>query len=113
MKRQTGRFTAEFLLLFLAEEDGHGGLLLKKCEKNLPYHRFDSSIIYRSLNSMERDGEVVCYIGEGENGNPLKKYRIAGKGYERLKEFYDIVLLRIENLQFFVASYQRLKGMRT
>ncbi|MFD2671450.1 PadR family transcriptional regulator [Marinicrinis sediminis] len=108
-ERHTGRHTAEFLLLFLAEEDSYGGRLLQKCEQEIPVNPIDSAILYRTLKKLEEEGAVESYWGGMELEKPVKMYRITDTGRDKLAEFHLYIENKMRNLTFFMNKYSEWK----
>lgn len=108
-KFQSGRHTAAYLLLFLAQSPNYGGQLLKMCEEKLYANPIDSAILYRTLNALEKDGSLSAYWETGEKGKPKKWYKLTKLGRGRLFEFYEDILSRQRNFTYFINEYKQLE----
>lgn len=108
-KFQSGRHTAAYLLLFLAQSPNYGGQLLKMCEENLYANPIDSAILYRTLNALEKDGSISAYWEREEKGKPKKWYQLTDLGREQLDEFYEDILSRQRNFTYFIDEYKQLE----
>lgn len=109
-KFQSGRHTAAYLLLFLAQSPNYGGQLLKMCEENLYVNPIDSAILYRTLNSLEKSGSISAYWETVDQGKPRKWYKLTELGREQLAEFYEDILARQRNFAYFIDEYKQLEG---
>lgn len=107
MPKKHGRHTPAFLLLFLADSPYYGASLLTKLQTELPYCFSDSSIVYRSLLEMEKNGLVETSWETQETGQPRKWYSITPKGRLALAEFAKDIHQRHENFEFFLAHYRK------
>ncbi|WP_128895226.1 PadR family transcriptional regulator [Longirhabdus pacifica] len=108
--KHTGRHTAEFILLFLAQEDSYGGKLLQKCEDELPVNPIDSAILYRTLKKLENENAITSYWMTSEEGKPIKMYKLTEMGKQKLDEFYILTQAKIKNLSFFMDQYSEWKA---
>ncbi len=109
-KGQQYRHTPAFILLLLAQGDAYGANLLGRLEADLPAFHMDAAIIYRSLQDLEEEGSVEAYWDTGSNGPARKWYRIMPAGLERLRGWRDDIKMRVENLHYFLETYERLFG---
>ncbi|WP_339060319.1 PadR family transcriptional regulator [Tepidibacillus marianensis] len=108
MPRKHGRHAPAFLLLLLTDAPYYGALLLTKLETELPYCFFDSAIVYRSLQEMEKNELVEASWETPETGPPRKWYTITPKGEEALNEFAEEIRQRQANFEFFLSQYKSL-----
>ncbi|WP_163102802.1 PadR family transcriptional regulator [Peribacillus alkalitolerans] len=104
--KHTGRHTGAFLLLFLTEGDSYGGKLLQKCEEELPINPIDSSILYRTLKQLEKEGAVESYLDTSVQDKPIKMYKITEVGKRKLEEFQINIETKLKNLSFFLNKYK-------
>lgn len=116
-KSRTGqayRHTPAFILLFLARENLYGSALLKSMEKEMPYCHTDSAIIYRSLQEMEKEGEVESYWETNTQGPARKWYKITSRGFDKLAMLKEDIAVRKENFDYFLTAYKaiQLKSQR-
>ncbi|NPC91459.1 PadR family transcriptional regulator [Bacillus sp. WMMC1349] len=107
-KFKSGRHTAAFILLFLAESPNYGGQLLKMCEERLYANTIDSAILYRMLNKLEKEGAISSYWETVEEGQPRKWYKLNALGRAQLSEFYDDIVKRQRNFDLFLIHYKQL-----
>lgn len=111
--KQTRHLPA-FILLFLWEEDLHGGAILSKLSELVPPEwSVDSGAIYRSLRELESDGFVISEWSTEDVGPAKRIYRITDAGKAELSIWYKDILLRRRNLDYFIREYeskQRTEG---
>lgn len=106
MKGKPGRHVPAFVLLTLSKGPAYGLQILKTLKSDMPYCILDSAAIYRSLNALEEMGFVVCQENLEESGVPKKVYSITPTGMEELSNFYGDIKKRIENLNYFMTTYE-------
>ena len=108
-----GRHTSAYILLFLAQESAYGLTLLNKMEEQIPHNNIDGSAIYRALKDLENSGFVQSYWDTNDPGPAKKWYQITEAGLQELDEFKTDIEMRVDNLQFFLRTYQELfKGSK-
>lgn len=107
--KHSGRHTGAFLLLFLTEGDSYGGQLLQKCEEELPINPIDSSILYRTLKTLEKEGAVESYLDTFNQDKLIKMYKITKVGKRKLEDFQIDIEEKMKNLSFFLNKYQEWK----
>lgn len=105
---KTFRHLPAFLLLFLAEGPAHGGALLSTLQERLPVPRVDSGAVYRVLQDLEKEGAVVSRWDTAESGPAKRIYTITEKGWTMLDFLAGDIKMRLQNLQFFLNTYQSL-----
>ncbi|MBD1372642.1 helix-turn-helix transcriptional regulator [Hazenella sp. IB182357] len=110
--KHTGRHTAEFILLFLTEQDFYGGELLQKCEQKIPFNPIDSAILYRTLKKLEYEGKVQTYIDTSRQEKPVKMYQITKEGEQQLVQFEKDVEQKVSNLLFFLDQYKKWQDLK-
>ena len=103
-----GRHTSAFLLLFLAQEPAYGAFLLNKMNEELPFNLIDGPSLYRSLQDLEKQGAVDSYWDTSEPGPAKKWYRISPTGMVKLEEFRQDIEMRIQNLEYFLNTFNKL-----
>ncbi|HEX9052035.1 MAG TPA: PadR family transcriptional regulator [Anaeromyxobacter sp.] len=101
--RRNGRHTPAFVLLFLSERPAHGAQLFARMRAELPRCFADSAGLYRSLQSLEREGSVKAAWEAPRSGAPRKVYEITRKGRAALRAFADDIRQREANFRFFLA----------
>ncbi|MBS7528678.1 PadR family transcriptional regulator [Fusibacter paucivorans] len=105
-----GRHVPAFVLLMLAEKPRYGLEILNELNERLPYSRFDSAAVYKALNKLEESACVSFSWDHNEPGPPKKIYALTSSGQTTLENFYDDIKMRRSNLDFFLNTYQTLKG---
>lgn len=105
---RTYRFLPAYILLFLAENDLYGSAILNEFHKRMPNYAVDSTVIYRTLQDIEKEALVVSYWKTEEPGPATKWYKITVSGRERLSDYKEEVEQRKNNLEFFLNTYRTL-----
>jgi DNA-binding PadR family transcriptional regulator len=105
-----GRHVPAFVLLMLAEKPRYGLEILNELNERLPYSRFDSAAVYKTLNKLEDKGCLAFDWDHSEPGPPKKIYYLTPEGHHTLEEFYEDIQMRRSNLDFFLTTYHTLKG---
>jgi len=82
--------------------------LLNKMEEELPFNLIDGPSLYRSLQDLEKEGDVESYWDTSEPGPAKKWYRINPKGMEKLEEFRQDIEMRKKNLEYFLNTFRKL-----
>ncbi|RDU24407.1 PadR family transcriptional regulator [Anaerosacchariphilus polymeriproducens] len=108
-KRQNYRHTPAFILLFLAKKDLYGAALLNALKEEMPNYSIDSAVIYRTLQELEEEGAVLSYWETDISGPAKKWYKITEKGYDKLKQLRQDILLRKRIFDYFIEEYETLK----
>lgn len=101
-RRRNGRHTPAFLLLFLNERPSHGADLLARMKAEMPHCLADSAGLYRSLQSLERDGSVKTAWEARPSGPPRRVYTITRRGRAALRVFAEDIRGREANFRFFL-----------
>lgn len=103
------RHLPAFILLFLAQQDAHGGALLNRISDNLSGHQaIDSGAVYRVLRDLEQRGCVTSYWDTNEPGPAKRQYHITSEGIEKLGLWYNDICWRKKNLEYFINQYESL-----
>jgi PadR family transcriptional regulator, regulatory protein PadR len=110
--RQQSRHLPAFILLALAEVPSHGGALQAALNKSLPTLKADSAAIYRTLKTLEKDGEVQGEWDMSGSGPAIKIYSLTPAGWDKLGLWLEDVRARMQNLTYFVEAHSRLKRPR-
>jgi DNA-binding PadR family transcriptional regulator len=105
---QAYRHTPAFILLFLARENSYGSQLLKTMQKEMPCYHTDSAIIYRSLQELEKAGEVESYWETDTSGPARKWYKITENGWSKLGELKADIEMRKANFDYFLGVYDEI-----
>lgn len=108
-KRQQYRHLPAFILLALAEGPVHGGAILAELSGRMPLCKPDSAAVYRTLQQLEREAEVVSSWDTGKSGPARKMYALTEAGWRKLDYWRGEIEMRMANLQFFLESYRRLR----
>ncbi len=96
------RHLPAFLLLTLAHGPGHGGALMTRMSEILPMRKVDSAAVYRTLASLEEDGEIEGRWDTSAKGPAKKIYCLTERGLERLQSWREDMEYRIELLTTFL-----------
>lgn len=103
------RHLPAFILLFLAQEDAHGGaLLIRLLEVMSGRQVVDSGAVYRVLRDLEQRGCVTSYWNTEEAGPAKRQYHITPEGVVELEQWYSDICWRKQNLEYFIAQYESL-----
>lgn len=108
MRGKPGRHAPAFVLLELAKSRKYGMQILKGLNERIPNNCLDSAAVYRALSSLEKAGCVVVKLDTDENDVSKKYYEITEKGRDELALFYDDIQMRVENLSYFLSTYEGL-----
>ncbi len=111
-KRTQSRHLPAFVLLLLAENPMHGGALQTALNARLPALRADSAAVYRTLQQLEKDGELLSEWNTGGGGPAIRVYRLTPAGWAKLELWLEDIKNRLDILQHFVTSYTQLKKLR-
>lgn len=111
-KRQQYRHLPAFILLVLAQGEAHGGAIYSALNDNLPLFQADTGAIYRTLQQMEKEGAVTSVWNITESGPARKIYRITPAGWNKLDSWKHDIELRRANLNYFLTTYEKLKGQK-
>jgi PadR family transcriptional regulator, regulatory protein PadR len=107
-KRRQSRHLPAFILLLLADNPMHGGALLSALNARLPAVKADSAAVYRSLQQLEKDGELLSEWNTGGGGPAIRIYRLTPAGWRRLDVWLEDIKGRLKSLQYFVTAYAGL-----
>jgi len=103
------RHLPAFILLFLAEQDAHGGWLWNRISDIMPDHQeIDSGAVYRVLRDLEERDCVTSYWNTRDVGPAKRLYHITTDGIAELQLWYDDICLRKKNLEYFIDQYRSL-----
>lgn len=104
MTTHYGKHLPAFILLFLSEKSNYGNALLKRINTEIPNQLVDGPAVYRALNDLKKNGFVDCIFDDSSSGPVKKYYRITSLGKEKLKDYYEDIQMRIQNLEFFISK---------
>jgi PadR family transcriptional regulator, regulatory protein PadR len=110
--RQQSRFLPAFVLLLLAEAPMHGGALQGALRERVPDIKADSAAVYRTLQQLEKTGELRSKWDTRGSGPAIRIYELTAAGWKKLDAWYEDVSCRLRNLQYFVDGHARLKKAR-
>ncbi len=109
-QRHQYRHLPAFILLALARGPIHGGAINSVLAERMPHFTPDSGAVYRTLQQLERDGEVVAQWDTEGHGPARKLYRLTDAGWERLDYWREDIERRVANLQHFLTLYQAVRS---
>lgn len=102
------RFAEPCLLLLLAEEAAHGYELIEKLSGwGLEELAPDTTVVYRTLRRMEREGLVRSEWVPGESGPAKRLYRLTPEGEELLHAWVITIRKNRNALERFLTAYGR------
>ncbi|MGP0043146.1 MAG: PadR family transcriptional regulator [Rhodomicrobium sp.] len=107
-KRQQSRHLPAFILLLLAENPMHGGALQSALKARLPALKADSAAVYRTLQQLEKDGELQSEWNTSGSGPAIRIYQLTTAGWRKLQFWEEDIKGRMDSLQYFVTAYARL-----
>lgn len=107
-KRRQYRHLPAFILLALAEGPIHGGAIRNVIAKQLSEVTVDSAAVYRALQLLENDGEVVSTWDTTKAGPALRIYRLTPAGWDKLRQWKTDIEHRIAVLNNFLTTCDRL-----
>jgi PadR family transcriptional regulator PadR len=109
-RKQQYRHLPAFILLALAEGPVHGGAIHSILTERMALYKPDTGAIYRALQQLEQDGEVVSQWDTSKSGPARRVYRLTRAGWEKLEYWRQDIEMRLANLQYFLETYRSLKG---
>jgi DNA-binding PadR family transcriptional regulator len=110
-KRQHRHLPA-LVLLLVAEGPVHGGAVRTALMTRNPGFKVDSGAVYRTLKTLEDDGEVESSWDTLKPGPALKIYRLTPAGWDKLEAWKADIEYRAGLLGNFLAAYDRLVRAR-
>lgn len=111
-RKQQYRHLSAFILLALAEGPIHGGAVHTELMSKMPLYKPDTGAIYRTLQQLEKDGEVESEWDTTNAGPARKIYRLTDIGWSRLEYWKQDIEQRIVNLNYFLTTYNKISGPR-
>jgi PadR family transcriptional regulator, regulatory protein PadR len=100
------------ILLELAEHPLHGGAIHTALSGLLPDFKPDTGAIYRTLQKLEREGEIESAWDTANPGPARKIYHLTPKGWEKLAVWKEDIEKRQAFLAHFLVIYERLDAQR-
>ena len=110
-RRQTRHLPA-FVLLALAQGPSHGGAIHSALQERLPGLKVDTAAVYRTLQTLEAEGELSAAWDTAAPGPARKVYSITRAGRLRLDAWREDILHRLEALRGFLDDYDKLPPER-
>ncbi|MGD0843775.1 MAG: helix-turn-helix transcriptional regulator [Geobacteraceae bacterium] len=107
-RKQQYRHLPAFILLALAEGPIHGGAIHSALIARMPKYKSDTGAVYRTLQQLERDGEVQSTWDTSNSGPARKIYQLTPLGWEKLDDWKKDIEMRIENLNYFLRAYRQI-----
>lgn len=107
-KHPKHRHLPVFILLMLAEGSAHGGAIYTTLIERLPNFQCDTGAIYRTLQKLEEDGNVIFSWDTTNSGPARKIYSITDEGLTQLDNWKKDIEDRIVQLQYFLNAYKAL-----
>jgi PadR family transcriptional regulator, regulatory protein PadR len=108
-RKQQYRHIPAFILLVIAEGPIHGGAIHTALTERMPLFKPDTGIIYRTLQQLEQEHEVVSTWDTSKSGPARKIYSLTDTGWKKLEHWHKDIVMRISNLQYFINTYSSLK----
>ncbi len=94
-KRRQSRHLPAFILLLLAENPMHGGALQSALKARLPALKADSAAVYRTLQQLEKDGELQSEWNTSGSGPAIRIYRLTPAGWRKLEFWLEDIKSRL------------------
>ncbi|QXE93065.1 helix-turn-helix transcriptional regulator [Geomonas subterranea] len=111
-QKQQYRHLPAFILLALAEEPIHGGAILSALSQRMPLSKPDSAAVYRALQRLEDEAQVVSNWDTSGSGPARRVYRLTEAGWEKLDAWREDIEMRLANLRYFLDTYAELRSHR-
>ena len=96
------------ILLELAQHPLHGRAIHAALCELLPDFRPDTGAVYRTLQRLEREGEIEFTWETGHAGPARKIYSLTSRGWEKLAVWREDIEKRLRLLHRFLATYEGL-----
>ncbi|MHC1713203.1 MAG: PadR family transcriptional regulator [Solidesulfovibrio sp.] len=93
-----------FILLTVAQGPSHGAAIHTRMQATLPLQNVDTGAVYRTLATLERDGEIAGQWDTSGRGPARKVYSITPAGWERLDFWRDDIEYRVRLLNTFLDA---------
>ena len=106
------RHLPAFILLTLADAPGHGAAVYARMREILPLTSLDSGAVYRTLATLEADGEVEGVWDTSGRGPAKKIYRLTPTGWERLDFWRTDIEYRVRLLNTFLDAARDVQANR-
>ncbi|MBU5615390.1 PadR family transcriptional regulator [Geomonas azotofigens] len=109
-RKQQYRHLPAFILLALAEEPTHGGAILNALSRRMALFKPDSAAVYRTLQQLEDEAQVVSSWDTSGSGPARRVYRLTEAGWEKLHSWREDIEMRLANLRYFLDTYAHIKS---
>jgi len=106
------RHLPAFVLLTLAEGPLHGHAIRAALHARIPGFRSDPGAIYRTLQALESDGEVVFQWDTDSRGPARKVYSLTEGGWKRLEYWEEDIGQRLVFLNTFLDLLKEARAKR-
>jgi DNA-binding PadR family transcriptional regulator len=106
-KRQYRHISA-FILLCLARQSMHGGAIHAALLARMPGLKIDTGAVYRTLQSLEAEGQVVAVWDTSRPGPARKVYTLTAEGLAKLEVWKQDIEHRLGILEQFLSDYRAL-----
>lgn len=107
--RQQSRHLPAYILLLLTEAPLHGGALQSALKEKFPVLNADSASVYRTLQQLEKNDEVVSEWDTSGKGAAVRIYKLTKSGWDKLDFWKSDIQERIKSLEIFLSSYEKIK----
>jgi PadR family transcriptional regulator PadR len=104
-EKRTYRHLPAFVLLVLTDGPLHGGAIHAALLERIPEFKADTGAVYRTLQRLEKDGEVRAEWDTSIPGPARRIYRLTPAGWHKLDVWKKDIEHRIANLQYFLVAY--------
>jgi PadR family transcriptional regulator len=111
-EKRTYRHLPAFVLLVLTDGPLHGGAIHAALLMRMREFKADTGAVYRTLQRLEKDGEVRAEWDTSIPGPARRIYRLTPAGWHKLDVWKDDIEHRIANLQYFLDAYAHAQGAR-
>ncbi|MBJ6752752.1 helix-turn-helix transcriptional regulator [Geomonas anaerohicana] len=111
-RKQQYRHLPAFILLALAEEPIHGGAVLNVLSQRIPLFKPDSAAVYRTLQQLEDEAQVVSSWDTSGSGPARRVYRLTQAGWDKLEGWREDIEMRMANLRYFLDTYAEVRSHR-
>jgi len=93
------------LLLLLHEKEAHGYELLDSLSEFGFDKNIDPGMVYRNLRKLEKE-KAVTSSWDTDNPGPARRiYNLAPQGRQRIHQWSEHILQKINRLQYFIERY--------
>ncbi len=108
--RRQYRHLPAFILLALAETPAHGAGVHAALTRNVPGFRPDTAAVYRALQNLESQGEVLAVWDTSGSGPARKVYSVTEAGLAKLEDWKTDIEHRVAVLNDFLRRYEDLRA---